>query len=372
MRIFSCDGCGQTLNFENVVCVRCGLALGFLPDRLELRSLAVDGAGDWHLLGSTARTQAGGVRYRQCANYSDNGVCNWMAPASQASSLCIACDLNDTIPDLSIAENLTRWHRLENAKRRLVYSLLRFGLPVTSRRHDPATGLAFAFLADAPAGSSEGGTVTTGHSDGLITINSAEADRVQREQARKDMDEVYRTLLGHFRHESGHFYWYRLVAEGGWLDPVRALFGDERSDYAAALARHYEQGPPPDWQSNYVSAYASSHPWEDWAESWAHYLHIVDTLETAWQFGLRISARIDDSGALQARATFDPYACTDFEPLVEHWLPLVYAVNNINRSMGLDDLYPFVLPDAAIAKLALVHRIVRAAANANLAQAPSA
>jgi hypothetical protein len=89
-------------------------------------------------------------------------------------------------------------------------------------------------------------------------------------------------LLGHFRHEVGHYFWDRLVAtDPHQLEEFRVLFGDDRQDYGEALKRHYDEGAPANWQDTYISMYATMHPWEDFAETWAHYLHIVDTLETA-------------------------------------------------------------------------------------------
>jgi hypothetical protein len=232
---------------------------------------------------------------------------------------------------------------------------LRLGLPVVPQGEDP-NGLAFDFLADNQAG---GDRVLTGHASGLITLNIAEADPLQRERMRTEMGEPYRTIIGHFRHESGHYYWDRLVRDSQWVDLYREMFGDEREDYGEALQRHYANGPPADWDERFVSSYASSHPWEDWAESWAHYLHIIDTLETAYQFGLGVRPRIASDDGLHAETIYDPYRQNDFESVIESWLPLTYALNSLNRSMGHDHVYPFVLAPPVIAKLALVHRIVQ-------------
>jgi hypothetical protein len=186
-------------------------------------------------------------------------------------------------------------------------------------------------------------------------INIAEADDAERERRRQGMAEPYRTLLGHLRHESGHYYWERLVRQGPWLEEFRSCFGDERRDYQVCLQAHYTEGPPPDWQQRFVSAYGSAHPWEDWAETWAHYLHIVDTLETAQAFGLRLSPAAGSDPALAAIADFDPYRERSFDSLIDTWLPLTYAVNSLNRSMGQPDLYPFVIAPAVVAKLRFIH-----------------
>jgi hypothetical protein len=354
MKLFSCATCGNLLYFENVVCTQCGAVLGFLPDSMSLAALEPAGEGLWQAVGE-ARP------YRMCANYSAHAVCNWMVDADSGRALCAACDLNRTIPDLSVAGHRALWHTLETEKRRLIYSILQFGLPLVPKREDPK-GLAFDFLADAPANFSERGRVVTGHEQGLITINVAEADPAERERVRDRMDEAYRTILGHFRHESGHYYWDRLVRDTQWLQPWRALFGDDTRDYAQALEAHYQLGPPAGWQEHFVSAYASAHPWEDWAESWAHYLHIVDTLETAYEYGLRTRPRAGRRDMPAVRHDLDAYLEQDFDALIEHWLPLTFALNSLNRSMGHEHAYPFVLAPAAIEKLRFVHRVVHAAA----------
>lgn len=351
MRLFACPSCHQLVYFENVSCTRCGAVLGFAPDVLQVVALAPAGDEAW-------RPDGGGERYRHCANRAQHDVCNWLVSADDPEPFCIACRLNQTIPDLSVPGNLMLWRRLETEKRRLVYSLLRLGLPVLPQSQDPA-GLAFDFLADTAPSFNENGRVLTGHAEGLITLNVAEADPVIREQMRSQMAEPYRTILGHFRHESGHYYWDRLVRDGPWLTDVRALFGDDTEDYGAALQHHYDNGPMADWQERCVSAYASMHAWEDWAETWAHYLHIVDTAETAAEFGLSVRPKVGTSADLFVETGIDPYSEPDFHVILAHWLPLTYALNSLNRSMGHDHVYPFVLPGPVIEKLGLVHRIVQ-------------
>ncbi len=345
MKLFSCQGCGQLLYFENWRCEACGRLLGYLPDRAELTALEADGTA----------LAAPEMPYKFCKN-NDLGVCNWMVRADGAEEFCAACRHNRIIPDLSVAGHDRLWGRIEAAKHRLFYSLMRLGLPLENRADDPEHGLAFDFLADAPESHASG--VMTGHDKGLITLALKEADDATREKVREGMGEPYRTLLGHFRHESGHYCWERLVApDAALLNGFRTLFGDERQDYAAALKRHYAQGAPPDWQQSHVSVYATSHPWEDFAESWAHYLHIVDTLETAAAFGLRVRPRLA-RGHIAAAIDFDPYACRRFDPLVEAWLPVEFATNSMNRSMGLSDLYPFVLAERTIEKLGFIHALM--------------
>jgi hypothetical protein len=350
MRLFNCGHCGQRLYFENVVCERCEAALGFLPDRLQLVSLDVAGEGQW-------RPHEETPVYRMCANYAQHAVCNWMVPIADGQEYCTACRLNRTIPDLSVAGNLDLWCTLETEKRRLVYSLLRLGLPVCPDETNPAA-LAFDFLADSGPAFSERGKVFTGHDAGLITINIKEADPAERERMRGEMAEPYRTLLGHFRHESGHYYWDRLIRDTPYLGECRSLFGDDTLDYGEALEQHYQQGASPDWQDKFISSYATMHPWEDWAETWAHYLHVVDTMETAWQFGIGIRPKAGHDAVERVRHDFDPYRAENIDTLIEHWLPLTFALNSLNRSMGHEHAYPFVISPRVTEKLAFVHRIV--------------
>lgn len=355
MKLFSCNSCEHTLYFHNVECTRCGHRLGFVPGTLDLVAFDIAQNGDWQPAIPSDKKQA----FRPCANYTEHNACNWMVPAADTNPLCLACRLNRTIPDLSVAGNPMLWQRLQTEKNRLVYSLLRLHLPMVGKEESAEHGLAFDFLGDPDPRFREDSSVITGHAEGVITLDIAEADDAVREKVRQDMAEPYRTVLGHLRHESGHFYWDRLVRGSRWLANFRERFGDERSDYEAALQRHYAQGPLSDWPKHYVSTYATSHPWEDWAETWAHYLHMIDTLETAWQFGLRLAPRVDQSEDLTTTATFDPYTCEDFQTLTDCWFPLTVALNSLNRSMGQADAYPFVLTPSIMGKLQLIHDIIR-------------
>lgn len=354
MQLFECQHCGQTLHFENRTCERCGHRLGYVAARRALVALEPEGE-DWRPLDRPAE------RLRFCRNAQED-ACNWMVPAGGAEPFCQACRHNRTIPDLSVPQNLDRWRRLEAAKHRLVYSLLEFGLPLEAW-WERRGGLAFDMIAD-PADASAP-RVMTGHSEGLVTLNISEADDAARESLRDSLQEPYRTLLGHFRHEVGHYYWNLLVREGpeATLEEFRRLFGDERADYGAALERHYRDGPAEGWRERCVSAYASAHPWEDFAETWAHYLHIVDTLGTAGAYGLGLRPRLRRGEDLSAQIDFDAYRASSVEALVEAWTPLTIAVNSLNRSMGVPDLYPFVLTPAVVTKLGFVHRLIRSAAS---------
>ncbi len=351
MRLFECQQCGQLLYFENTRCEKCGHVLGYLPDRTLLSAMTAEGGDRWRPLATDDEHS------RFCAN-AQYGVCNWLVPADGPDAFCQACRLNRTIPNLDVSKNLLLWQRLEAAKHRLVYGLLRFGLPLASKAEDAEKGLAFDFLASGGWPFQESAQVITGHARGLITIDISEADDAERERHRRDMAEPYRTLLGHFRHEIGHHYWERLVRDSIWHDAFREMFGDERGNYVVALEEHYRIGPLPDWQEHYVSGYASAHPWEDFAETWAHYLHIVDTLETADAFGLRVHPRAGRNPGLEMAIDFDPYRQQEFEALLGAWLPLTYAVNSLNHSMGQPDLYPFVLTPTVIGKLRFVHGLV--------------
>jgi hypothetical protein len=357
MNVFHCDHCRNLVFFENVSCVRCGHRLAYLPDLGVIGSLDPAGSVDTF---RSPLPRARGHAYRLCRNYTEHGVCNWVVSADEPGGLCRSCRLTRTIPDLTRPGYREAWSRLEAAKRRLVYTLLALDLPLPDFAGAPDGALAFEFLAD-PDDPNEP-RVLTGHAAGVITVNIAEADDAERERRRVALGEPYRTLLGHLRHESGHYYFDQLVVpHAARLDAFRTLFGDERQDYAEALKQHYQQGPDPTWTTCFVSAYAASHPWEDWAESWAHYLHIVDTLETAAACGLSLTPRRRDEPALEVAP--DPVAdrATPFDTLIESWHPVAYALNELNRGLGRPDAYPFVLPAPAVEKLRFVHDTVSAA-----------
>ena len=348
MRLFTCPCDGQLLYFENTRCEACGEDLGYLPD--ENRLTVVRAEGD-------ALTAEGtGGRWRFCANAA-HAACNWLVPADSEEAFCACCCHNRTIPDLSIPENLSLWQRAQATQHRLFYTILRLDLPRPTQAENPETGLAFDVLADdaMPPGQS----VITGHDSGLITLALAEADDAERERRRSAMGEPYRTLLGHYRHEVGHYYWDRLVRDAGKIDACRAVFGDESQDYGQALQRHYANGAPPDWPTNFVSSYASAHPWEDFAETWAHYLHMIDTVEMARAFGMGLAPKADESGQLAGDIDVNPYREPTLDPILEAWVPLTVAVNSLNRCMGAADAYPFVLTGPVKEKLRFIHALVR-------------
>ncbi len=357
MRVFHCDHCQQLVFFENTRCVGCDHVLAFLPDVQRLASLEPAAAGEWRRPGQS-------LAYRLCENYERANVCNWAMPAADSERFCISCRLTRLIPDTSDSATQESWYRMEVAKRRLLYTLMNLGLPVRNKIDDPDGGLAFDFPAEVAA--PDGSPVLTGHAGGVITISVAEADDAVREQRRVALHEPYRTLLGHFRHESGHYYWEQLLRDGELLDGWRQVFGDEREPYDAALRRHYDCGAPADWQQHFVSAYASVHPWEDWAETWAHYLHMSDAMETAGACGLALRPRRADEPALNAPANVGHGA--SFDRMIEEWFSLIYVLNNLNRGLGLADGYPFILTPPVVAKLRFVHDTVHACRGASPVQ----
>ena len=328
MRQLACPVCGKRVYFENFACLSCGAALAFSANEMAMKALASEPAP------------------HTCANRSTM-VCNWSS--DDGAPICFSCRLDGVIPNLSMPGNSGRWRKIEQAKRRVIVDLLRLGLPIVTRAEDFARGLSFKFLSNELALQ----PVLTGHNDGVITLDIAEADDSERENRRNAMGEPYRTLVGHFRHEIAHYYWSLMIEASSDIGGFRAIFGDERDDYDHVLKRHYDQGPPADWNAHFISAYASSHPWEDWAETFAHFVHIVATMDTAIDFRIAGAARPPIS---------DPYREPDFDALIAAFLPVTQGVNEINRSIGFPDIYPFLLTPAAIGKLHFVHMIVRKAA----------
>ncbi len=349
MKLFKCQWCGNILYFENRTCGQCGHRLGYLPEMSQLSAMEPLENNAWKPLAASDQ------RRLFCINAAHD-ACNWLVPPGTNDALCIACRHNGIIPDLSVQSNLAAWQQIELAKHRLFYTLLRWKLPLRTVAEDPAHGLSFEFLADAPT--SQGPRVLTGHDAGKITIALKEADDAERERERVTMGEPYRTLLGHFRHEVGHHYWDVLVRDRGKLEACRAVFGDDRQDYSKALERHYAEGAPTNWQEHFVSQYATTHPWEDFAETWAHYLHIVDTLEMVGASGMSVNPPIDKSGDHSATVTFDSYFANSIEEIVGAWIPFVFAMNSVSRAMGQPDLYPFVIAPPVVDKLGFIHGLV--------------
>lgn len=388
MKLFRCSCESKPiLYFENDRCGSCHRMTGFCAESMELKPFVPvhghDVSGEESAASKAPKTfkDDHGREYFQCANWNDHQVCNWMVPkepseiedvrafADDPEGLCAACRLNDVIPNLSIDANIPLWHLLEKAKRRCIFTLFELGLPVVPEQLSGTAvselPLSFRFMADRDSAGHfqspiEGeDPVFTGHSDGVITINLAEADEIARTQAKVAMQERYRTLLGHFRHESGHYYWdvFRLL-DSSFVAKFRDVFGDENASYKKALDRHYKEGPPVDWQDSFVSAYATMHPWEDWAETWSHYLHIVDTLETQQSFSHRtdlLSDSVRDVGLPFLVGSRDNTAAADFDKMMALWIQASIVLNSLNRSMGLPDPYPFVLHKPIQDKLRFIH-----------------
>ncbi len=337
MLAFACPVCERLVTFESIRCLNCRSELGFDPcSRDILEVTGGDGAG-----------------LHRCAN-AKIAACNWLVTAPD--TLCASCILTRTRPNDADTEGLAGLATAEAAKRRLLFELGQLGLPVVGW-HERAGGLGFDLL------SSRSTPVTTGHADGLITLDLDETDAALRERMRERLSEPYRTVLGHFRHEIGHYFQPIVLASDESFEArCRELFGDERADYQQALKRYYETGPPEGWEQLFVSAYATMHPWEDWAETFAHYLHLRDTLQTAAAYGLKVDGPViatADSAPLHSNPA---EATSDIEGMLRSWIPMTYALNAINRSMGELDLYPFVLTAEIAAKLTFIDTTVKRAA----------
>lgn len=345
MKVFHCPECHHLAFFESTRCEHCGHGLAYAPHR---RSMV--------LLDAVPPEQGGDERpVRACANGETYGVCNWALEPDEEGPLCLSCRLTQVVPPLGDATAREQWGRAEAAKRRLLVNLMCLGLSIDDPER-PQNELRFELLQG-----QAGHPVLTGHRDGVITLNVSEADDVERERLRSLFEEPYRTVLGHLRHEAGHFYWERLVRGTNRLEAFRSRFGDETGDYGEALAQHYAAGARADWHENFISAYASVHPWEDWAETFAHYLHMTDTLETARCCGLTLRPRHHDEPVLAAPPLGEDMMHASFDSLVRSWTPVTYLLNNLNRGLGLRDAYPFHLTPPVIEKLRFVHDSVHSA-----------
>ena len=349
VRDFTCPNCGQHLAFENSVCLSCHSPVGFSLEAMAFLVIAPGGGAGQD---GTVYPQA----YQLCANR-HLAECNWLVRVEPIRQLCASCILTRTRPRDDDSAALASFAEAEQAKRRLIAELHELNLPVFGRHIDPQYGLAFDLLSSATE------HVLTVHDDGLVTVDLAEGDDVHREQMRVEMDEPYRTLLGHFRHEIGHYYFYRLIGPAPeYLRRFTELFGDPTTDYQAAVDRHYSMGPPVGWEQDFVSSYATMHPAEDWAETFAHYLHIRSTLDTAAAYGLA------PASATYQRRVLGPSA---FDTMIDTWLPLAWSLNMVNRAMGKPDLYPFVLPVPVLEKMRFVHTVVDGTAAGAPVQPPS-
>jgi hypothetical protein len=353
MKAFQCGRCGQPLFFHNKACLGCGSLVAYDPTSRLLGALDPGNDDRWTLVVDDRDPKPA---FRFCEHREDAVECNWLIPADTQRTACLACRLTRTIPDLSNDRNRVRLQLIETAKRRVLYGLQNCRLPIVPKDEDAQIGLAFDLLEEFPGG----WRVMTGHSEGTITLNVAEADADYRERHRETFHEPYRTLIGHIRHEIGHYYWDRLIENTDWLPKFRELFGDEQADYAAALQNYYDNGPTVDWADRFISGYAAAHPWEDWAEIWAHYLHLRATLQTVESFSLDTSKTPFRITPFEMDALFDAQAASaePFLGWINAWVKLTTVLNETARSMGQPDVYPFVMNKASVAKLHFVQCVI--------------
>lgn len=345
MKVFYCNECQTQIFFANSFCQGCQKPVGYIPALQEVSTFEITDQG-WRALNGSNQL------YHPCANYQQYNVCNWMVEKDSPSAYCSSCQLTQVIPNLHESKNIEYWAKLETAKRRFLYMTQRLNIfPRPKQNDQDDLGLSFHFLIP-----TDQRPVLTGHANGVITLNAFEADHLYRESTRISMGENYRTLLGHFRHESGHYYFDVLIRNSHWIDEFRSLFGDERQDYAEALQHYYEHGAPAQWKNEFISSYASSHPWENWAETWAHYLHMISTLDTAYHTGISIQKHRPTDPELIF--TECPVGGKDFELTLKNWFGLSYGLNSLNRSMGLEDAYPFTLSKKVLQKLRFIHRVL--------------
>ncbi|HEX6944659.1 MAG TPA: putative zinc-binding metallopeptidase [Casimicrobiaceae bacterium] len=355
MKTFRCSSCGGIAFFDDTVCVACGHRLAFAPERRDMVALAPASDDAWRIVGD-----AQGTTVRLCRNVGEL-ACNQVLHPGAPPGLCNACLLTRTIPNLDRPGHREAWGRLERTKRRLLWTLQGLGLQWRSREEDPEHGLVFEFLSDADL--PDGERASTGHTEGHIVINADEADDAVLARQRQDLREPYRTLIGHLRHEAGHYYWNVLIRDRGREEAFRTLFGDEGVDYAESLRNYYGRERPADWREHYISEYATMHPWEDWAESFAHYLHMVDGVETGLDLAVALAPRNEVLPALDLGGGGDVTALA-FDELLRSWGGLSIALNQFNRGMGVHDAYPFAPSVAALEKIRFVDQEVRAARSA--------
>ena len=333
-----CPHCESFAFLDWSACGNCGVELGYRYQTLSFLEVHPGG------------TEAGEDVWRTCSNR-DWG-CNWLVADSEESGRCFSCRLSRRLPE---RDDTIAWEKLREtgiAKRRLLVQLAELQLPVTPY-YEKEGGLGFDLLS-----SLSGERVTIGHANGIITLDLAETLDAYRESLRVRLGEPYRTMLGHFRHEIGHYYQWVLVTTDDQWASCRALFGDERASYQEAIQRHYREGAPTDWAASFISEYATMHPWEDFAETFAHYLHITGTLATAAAAGVILSVDRVQGIINHDVVPEGDYSTLGIDRMLDdwHWLSLMF--NRVNRSMGQGDLYPFTLTEPVIAKLRFVHELV--------------
>jgi hypothetical protein len=343
VRVFICSTCQHELDFESMSCPNCDSSVGYVSDRRDVVVIVADGPARYSVDGDSA------AQWR-CLNASWG--CNWMLPADGGDVWCLSCRLTRGRPDEADPAAVVAWSAAEAAKRRLVFQLGELGLPIEPRSPTTPRGLAFD-LVHVP-----GASAVTGHDRGIITLDLSEADERHRDELRRNLGESFRTLIGHLRHEVGHYYFAHLVGQHDRILEFRALFGDERIDYSSALDEHYRRARTGDDKadlSRFVTAYAAAHPLEDWAETFAHYLHTLDGLQTADSHGLAARSR-EDGGRVKS-ASSSPVS---FSSILERWLPVAEMINAIADGLGSSRPYPFTLSPVVVTKLEFVHACVTA------------
>tara|TARA_R110001592_G_scaffold114997_2_gene315200 strand:+ start:1315 stop:2490 length:1176 start_codon:yes stop_codon:yes gene_type:complete len=374
MKTFKCSCKNhQILFFENSICVACERVVGLDDNFYKVEPYDFDEKSGHYFKAAQPK-----IHFQKCDNHANYKTCNGMVnlctfvPVEDKNEvLCFSCRFNETIPDLSIAEHIPLWKKMEKAKRRALYTLKALSLPLRNITQDPEGGLSFDFTTDRDVNDHFVSTlkdqkaVFTGHDCGHITINLAEADDVARSHTKHAMGEQYRTLLGHFRHELGHYYFDKLISGSPKKHALcKQYFGDDELSYKDALDKHYKDGAPENWSDSFVSEYATMHPYEDWAETWAHYMHIMDTLETAKNFsitGSTIGNVAVTKGVDQLKLPQDAYffsSQTSINSILVTWMEFAVILNSLNRSMGLNDAYPFVLTKPVRTKLSFIHHAI--------------
>jgi hypothetical protein len=351
MKIFECPHCLNPLAFESTHCERCGHAVGYLNQYSELKLLVQGEHGK--IYSEEGRT------YQYCQHH-QHGVCNWLVPTDSVHSLCDVCLLDQNLSGITSEEQRVTWKKMEQAKHRLIYSLNRLNLPVVSKSDAPDHGLSFEFLTEEYPSS----PVRNGYSNGLITINLARADAGSTGSLRHRIEEHHGSIMSFLRHEIGHYYWEQLVLSNrAILQTFRELFGDEIPDYDQALDQHHQIGPPDNWQKDYSSKYATFHARADWAETWSHYLYLMDLLESAYALGLSIRPNLQSASSMSMYASFDPYKETEFEKILDAVIPLTFAVSHLNQRTEQPNLYSFSIPEPVIRKLRFVHQLLHSFEN---------
>lgn len=336
-----CPFCRHLVLLDQLNCPKCDAELGFNVLRRQFHGLR------------NGKVDIDGVTWYACSNR--DWLCNWLVREDAPSGRCFPCRLTRRRPEADDTIALEKLARTEQAKRRLVLQLGDLGLPIVPWDVQPG-GLGFDLLSSL----SDGQRVTIGHAGGIITIDLAESLDDRREALRIRLGEPYRTMLGHLRHEVGHYYQNVLLRDEDTWTRCRELFGDERASYRDAIQRHYKTGAPADWGTSFISEYATMHPWEDFAETFAHYLHITGTLETSASIGIRLDAAVSNLRDTDV-TPLHSYRDTPVQLLLSDWEWMSEAFNRVNRSMGFGDLYPFDIVAPVRAKLAFVHELVTAA-----------